>query len=127
MVRIGSHYNWRSAKHMSRLLKRKQVDNAFLGFLRLIKEENVAKKYRGKSDLGAIHLRREDLPKEIKVVFKKYDDGFPKDLPPKLPPICKGHKFKIKLEDDTHPVQWPLYKLSPLELEETKKQIEYML
>ena len=25
------------------------------------------------------------------------------------------------------PVHWPLYKLSPLELEEAKKQIEYML
>ena len=87
----------------------------------------MAKKYRGKSDLGAIHLWREDLPKAIKVVLKKYDDVFPKNLPPRLPPICKGHKFKIELEDDTHPVHWPLYKLSPLELEEAKKQIEYML
>ena len=116
-----------NTKQMSQLLKRKQVDNAFLGFVRMVKEETVAKKYKGKSDLGAFHLWREDLPEEIKAVLKKYDDVFPKDLPPTLPPICKGHEFKIELEDDTPPVHRPLYKLSPLELEEAKKQIEYML
>ena len=45
---------------MSRLLKRKQVNNAFLGFVRMVKEENVDEKYKGKSDLGAVHLWRED-------------------------------------------------------------------
>ena len=38
-----------------------------------------------------------------------------------------GHEFKIDLELDTKPVHRPIYKLSPLELEEAKKQIEYML
>ena len=80
------------------------MDNAFLGFVRMVKEDNVAKKYKGKSDLGVVYLWREDLPKEIKAVLKKYDDVFPKDLPPRLPPICKGHEFKIELEDDTPPV-----------------------
>ena len=101
---------------MSRLLKRKQVDNAFLGFVWIVKEEQVAEKYKGKSDLGAVHLWREDLPKEIKAVLKKYDDVFPKDLTPRLPPIRKGHELKIELEDDTPPAHQPLYKLSPLEL-----------
>ena len=31
------------------------------------------------------------------------------------------------MEDDTPPVHRPLYKLSPLELEEAHKQIQYML
>ena len=112
---------------MSQLLKRKQVDNAFLGFVRIVKEDNVAEKYKGKSDLGAVHLWKEDLPEEIKAVLRNYDDVFPKDLPPGLPPIRKGHDFKIELEDDTPPVHQPLYKLSPLKLEEARKQIEYML
>ena len=103
------------------------MDKAFLRFVCMVKEENVAKKYKGKSDLGAIHLWREDIPEEIKVVLRKYDDIFPKDLPPGLPPICKGHEFKIEVEDDTTTVHWPLYKLSPLKLEEVKKQIKYML
>ena len=93
----------------------------------MVKEDNVAKKYKGKSDPGAVHLWREDLPIEIKVVLNNNEDAFPKDLSLGLPPICKGGEFKIEIEDDAPPVHRPLYKLSPLELVETKKQIEHML
>ena len=103
------------------------MNNAFLEFVWMVKEENVAEKYKGKSDLGAVHLWREDLLVEIRAVLNDYKDVFPKDLPPGLPPIHKGHEFKIELKDDTPPVHRPLYKLSPLELAEAKKQIEYML
>ena len=89
---------------MSRLLKRRQVNNAFLGFVRMVKEENVAEKYKGKSDLGVVHLWREDLLAEIKAVLDEYEDVFPNDLPPRLPPICKGHEFKIELKDDAPPM-----------------------
>ena len=41
--------------------------------------------------------------------------------------MCKGHEFKIHLKDEVAPVHRPLYKMSPLELEEAKKQIESML
>ena len=50
----------------------------------MVKEENVAEKYKGKSDLGAVHLWREDLPTEIRAVLNDYEDVFPKDLPPRL-------------------------------------------
>ena len=39
----------------------------------------------------------------------------------------QGHQFKIDLEDDVAPVHHPLYKMSPLKLEEAKKQVESML
>ena len=39
----------------------------------------------------------------------------------------QGHEFKIDLEDDVPPIHCPLCKMSPLELEEAKKQIESML
>ena len=39
----------------------------------------------------------------------------------------QGHEFKIDLEENAPPVHRPLYKMSPLELEEAKKQIESML
>ena len=77
------------------------MDNAFLGFVWMVKEEDVTEKYKGKSDLGVVNLWREDLPEEIKAILKEYNDVFPKDLPPRLPPIRKGHEFKIELEDDT--------------------------
>ena len=38
-----------------------------------------------------------------------------------------GHEFKIELEDHTPLIHRPIYKLSPLELEEAKKQVQYML
>ena len=40
---------------------------------------------------------------------------------------CEGHEFKIDVEDEVPLVHRPLYKMSPLELEEAKKQIESML
>ena len=65
--------------------------------------------------------------KKLRQILKEFEDIFPKDLPPSLPPIRKGHEFKIDLEDDTPLIHQPIYKLSPLEMEEARKQIEYML
>ena len=70
----------------------------------MVKEENVAEKYKGKSDLGVVHLWREDLPAKIRAILNDYENVHPKDLPPGLPPIRKGHEFKIELKDDTPPV-----------------------
>ena len=67
------------------------------------------------------------MPQEIEAVLKEFEDIFPKDLPPGLPPIHNGYEFKIDLEDYTPLVYWPIYKLSLLELEEARKQIEHML
>lgn len=67
------------------------------------------------------------MPQEIETVLKEFKDIFSKDLLLGLPPICMGHEFKIDLKDDTPPIHWPIYKLSPLELEEGRKQIESML
>ena len=64
---------------------------------------------------------------KIKTVLEEYDDFFPNDLPPGLPPIRRGLEFKIELEDDTPPVHRPIYKLSLLELQEAKEQIQVML
>ena len=72
----------------------------------------------------AIH---EDILESIKAILLDYKDIFPTDLPPGLPPVRMGYEFKIELEDDTLPIHRPIYKLSPLELEESRKQIQYML
>ena len=70
---------------------------------------------------------RSDMPENNKAVLSEFKDVFPVDLPAGLPPIRLGHKFKIDLQDDTPPVHRPIYKLSPMELDEAKRQIEYML
>ena len=78
---------------------------------------DVAKQYKGKSDVGAVHVWREDMLKCIKAVLREYSDIFPQDLPLGLPPVRMGHEFQIDLEDNTPPVHKPFYKLSLLELE----------
>ena len=91
------------------------------------KEVDVGIEYKGKLDMSPMHLWQEDLPKVTEVVLKEIEDMFLKDFPPGLPQICKRHEFKIDLEDETPPTHQPIYKLNPLELEEAKKQIEYVL
>ena len=47
---------------------------------------------------------RLDLPAVVKAVLEDYDDVFPEDLPPGLPPKRQGYEFKIELEDNVPPV-----------------------
>ena len=79
----------------------------------------VEEKVEGEQVPLDVHkIKRKGLPKEIWKVCKEYADIFPLDSPKGLPPKRLGHEFKIDLELDTKPVHQPIYKLSPLELEE---------
>ena len=116
-----------SAKQMSRILRKKPATRAFVGMVRKVTETVEEREGKTQSDLYSSQLQREDIPDAIKGVLKEYSDVFPDELPVGLPPVRKGHEFKIDLEDDVPPVHRPLYKLSPLELDEAKKQIEMLL
>ena len=72
-------------------------------------------------------IKREDLPDSIWTVCEKFAVVFPKDLPKGVPPRRMGRKFKIDLEPDTAPIHRPIYKLSPVELQEIKTQIDSVL
>ena len=115
------------AKQMSRLLRKKPATRAFLGMVRKVTETVEEREGKTQSDLYSSQLQREDIPEQIKGILKEYSDVFPDELPVGLPPKRMGHEFKIDLEDDVPPVHRPLYKLSPLELTEAKKQIELLL
>ena len=119
-----------SAKQVARWFRRRKVEQAYLAFIRPVHDkEEIVPVVPEKTETGcdvekAYH---KDMPEEIKAVLQDYKDIFPTDLPPGLPPVRMGHEFKIELEDETPPIHRPIYKLSPLELEEAKKQIQYML
>ena len=66
-------------------------------------------------------------PEEIQKVCEEYANIFPSYLPKGLAQKRLGYEFKIDLEPNIKPVHRPIYKLSPLKLDEAKKQIEYML
>ena len=116
-----------SATRLDKMLKRKEVERAFLGIIRLVKEDPEGMETPEESMTTQKPKWDQALPSHIRAVLEEFDDVFPQDLPLGLPPVRQGHEFKIDLEDDVPPVHRPLYKMSPLELEEAKKQIESML
>ena len=119
--------NMVSAKQFCRLLRKGK--RAFVGFVRKVVEHeecNVVETGDVTHDLDSV-LQSPKLPEPVKGVLREFADVFPADLPVGKPPVRKGHEFRIDLEDDVPPIHRPLYKMSPLELDETKKQIEYLL
>ena len=120
-----------SAKQVARWFRWRKVDQAYLAFIQLVHDEEkrivpvVPEKTETGCDVEKAYHK--DMPEEIKAVLQEYKEIFPTDLPLGLPPVRMGHEFKIELEDETPPIHRPIYKLSPLELEEAKKQIQYML
>ena len=54
------------------------------------------------------------LPSQIRVILEEFADVFSQDVPLELLLVCRGHKFKIDLEDGVPSVHCPLYKMSPL-------------
>ena len=116
-----------SATRLDKMLKRKEVERAFLGIIRLVKEDSEGMEAPEESTTIQKPKWDQALPPQIRAVIEEFDDVFPQDLPLGLPPLRQGHEFKIDLEDDVAPVHRPLYKMSPLELDEAKKQVESML
>ena len=108
-----------SASQWSRLLKEGN-ERTFCGFLRRVDDDECNVVEEGVKELES-HLCSAELPEAAKSLLHDFQDVFPADLPAGLPPIRQGHEFKIDLEDNVPPVHRPLYKLSPLELDEAKK------
>ena len=109
------------------MLKRKEAERAFLGIIQLVKEDPEGMETPEESTTMQNPKWDQALTFHIRAVLEEFDDVFPQGLPLGLPPVRQGHEFKIDLEDNVPPVYRPLYKMSPLELEEAKKQIESML
>lgn len=82
----------------------------------------------GKSDRAAAEKaeqkkERLDGPAWIQ---EQYDDVFPKDLPKQLPPH-RSIDHKIELVPGSTPPSRPVYRMSPAELDELKKQLTELL
>ena len=76
--------NMISAKQMSRMLRKRQVNRVFIGLIRM-----VATTKEGSDNAHTEDPKdkwRQDLPIEIKEVLEEYNDIFLNDLPSRLPP-----------------------------------------
>ena len=98
-----------------------------MGILRAVKSEDKDGQSGEDTSIEVEKIKREDLPDDIWSICEEFKAVFPKDLPKGVPPRWMGQEFKIDLEPDTTPIHWPIYKLSPLELQEAKMQIDSML
>ena len=98
-----------------------------MGILRAVKSEDKDGQSGEDTSTKVEKIKREDLPDDIWSIYKEFKAVFPKDLPKGIPPRWMGHEYKIDLEPDTAPIHRPIYKLSPLELQEAKMQIDSML
>ncbi|CAI7882601.1 unnamed protein product [Closterium sp. NIES-53] len=67
-----------------------------------------------------------ELPATVKEVLEQYKDIMPDDLPAGVPP-ARTHEHEIVEEPGAKPVSRAPYRLSPTELANMKKQIEYLL
>ncbi|GJP64194.1 hypothetical protein CLOP_g21209 [Closterium sp. NIES-67] len=65
-------------------------------------------------------------PGKIKELLKEFQDILPNDLPDELPPY-RTHQHEIVEEPRSKPTFRAPYRLSPTELADMKKQIEYLL
>ncbi|GJP51198.1 hypothetical protein CLOM_g10360 [Closterium sp. NIES-68] len=65
-------------------------------------------------------------PEKIKDLLKEFQDILPDDLPDELPPY-RTHQHEIVEEPGSKPTFRAPYWLSPIELADMKKQIEYIL
>ena len=119
--------NMFSAKAFNEYLMKQKQPQTCVVFLRKV-DKIAEEKVKGVQVPSNVHkIKREGLLEELWKICAKYANIFPLNLPKGLPPKRLGHEFKIDLELDTKLEQEPIYKLSPLELEEAKRQIEYML
>jgi len=66
------------------------------------------------------------LPKHVEQILGKYNDVFPETLPKGLPPQRKID-FRIDLVPESIPQKRGLYRMSPPELRELKKQLDELL
>ena len=105
----------------------KNKSQAFVGFLRVVKSEDVGGRFGEDPKSEVQKIKWEGLAASTWKECEEFAVVFPKDLPKVVPPRQMENEFKIDLEPDTTPIYQPIYKLSPLELQEAKTPIDSML
>ncbi|GAB5489762.1 MAG: hypothetical protein Pars2KO_33320 [Parasphingorhabdus sp.] len=120
-----------TVKEMLSLIRQNDTAQACMAVVRPIEEEMKIDSYSEThghlQDDVELMLKDKNIPSEIAAVLKKHHRVFAKDIPPGVPPVRKGHEFGIELEPDTRPIFRPIYKLSQAELDEVKRQVDYLL
>ncbi|CAI7766891.1 unnamed protein product [Closterium sp. NIES-53] len=92
----------------------KDVKRTMAGFVPLVTNEDEGER------------KMLELPPAIQKLLEEFEDVLPDDLPDQLPPY-RTHRHEIIEEPGSKPTFRAPYRLSPTELADMKKQIEYLL
>ncbi|CAI7868457.1 unnamed protein product [Closterium sp. NIES-53] len=92
----------------------KDVKQTMAGFVALVTNEDEGER------------KTLELPPAIQKLLEEFEDVLPDDLPDQLPPY-RTHQHEIIEEPGSKPTFRAPYQLSPTELADMKKQIEYLL
>ncbi|CAI7881261.1 unnamed protein product [Closterium sp. NIES-53] len=92
----------------------KDVKQAMAGFVALVTNEDEGER------------KTLEIPPAIQKLLEEFEDVLPDDLPDKLPPY-RTHQHEFIEEPGSKPTFRAPYRLSPTELADMKKQIEYLL
>ncbi|CAI7846074.1 unnamed protein product [Closterium sp. NIES-53] len=92
----------------------KDVKRTMAGFAALVTNEDEGER------------KTLELPPAIQKLLEEFEDVLPDDLPDQLPPY-RTHQHEIIEEPGSKPTFRAPYRLSPTELADMKKQIEYLL
>ncbi|CAI7839790.1 unnamed protein product [Closterium sp. NIES-53] len=92
----------------------KDVKRTMAGFVALVTNEDEGER------------KTLELPPAIQKLLEEFEDVLPYDLPDQLPPY-RTHQHEIIEEPGSKPTFRAPYRLSPTELADMKKQIEYLL
>ncbi|CAI7862869.1 unnamed protein product [Closterium sp. NIES-53] len=92
----------------------KDVKRTMAGFVALVTNEDEGER------------KTLELPPTIQKLLEEFEDVLLDDLPDQLPPY-RTHQHEIIEEPGSKPTFRPPYRLSPTELANMKKQIEYLL
>ena len=134
-----------TAKQLDRMLKKCPKTEVFLAFvsksdkspveINFINKKLMLKGYTVPSSMKESGVEVDpsfesilesiDVP-TVRDVVRAYGDRFPADLPG-LPPHREGYDINIDTVEGSKPFYCPMGRYSPLQLDEMKKQIDYLL
>ena len=76
-----------SVTRLDKMLKKKEVERAFLGIIRLVKEDPEGMEIPEEFMTTQKPKWDQALPSQIRAILEEFDDVFPQDLPLRLPPV----------------------------------------
>jgi hypothetical protein len=113
-----------SAKKMNKMLRRlNKEEQVYVAMIKTLISTNEVQMMNVEQHTEINRNTEEKVAREL---YEEFRDVFPEELPKRLPPQ-REIDHKIDLVEGSLPVSRPTYRMSPVELDELKKQLDEAL